>query len=119
MLAVWKLIMTKNIYLVLITLFAFGLICFLFSNYFSKQTHESLLFPASPPFNEGYLEVSPLHKLWYAEYGNPKGKPVIVLHGGPGAGCGENDMRYFDPKFWRIILLDQRGAKRSKPFAEV
>lgn len=77
-----------------------------------------MTFPTSKPFHQGYLSVSSIHQLWYAEYGNPKGVPVIVLHGGPGAGCND-DMKFFDPSFWRIILLDQRGAKRSKPFGEL
>jgi len=77
------------------------------------------VFPVTKPFHEGYLRVSPIHELWYAEYGNPKGVPIIVLHGGPGAGCSDDDMKFFDPDFWRIILLDQRGAKRSKPFGEI
>ncbi|WP_112219023.1 prolyl aminopeptidase [Legionella quinlivanii] len=85
----------------------------------NSTAQESYLYPAIKPFHEDYLATGSLHKLWYAEYGNPNGKPVIVLHGGPGAGCGENDMRYFDPAYWRIILLDQRGAKRSRPFGEM
>ena len=76
-------------------------------------------FPVSKPLYESYLKVSPLHEIWYAEYGNPTGVPVVVLHGGPGAGCNDDDMKYFDPKFWRIILLDQRGANLSKPFGEM
>ncbi|MDP3268903.1 MAG: prolyl aminopeptidase [Legionella sp.] len=71
------------------------------------------------PFNQNFIQVSPIHELWYAEYGNPKGIPVIVLHGGPGAGCSETDVTFFDLKFWRIILLDQRGSNRSKPFSEM
>jgi proline iminopeptidase len=81
----------------------------------TNKSHKS----SSESFNEGYLKVSPIHELWYAEYGNPKGVPVIVLHGGPGAGCKDNDIKFFDLAFWRVILLDQRGAKRSKPFGEL
>lgn len=76
-------------------------------------------FPISESFHQEYLRVSSLHELWYSEYGNPKGIPVIVLHGGPGAGCNENDTTFFEPTFWRIILLDQRGSNRSKPFGEM
>ncbi len=54
----------------------------------------------SKPFHEGYLSVSPMHKLWYAEYGSLEGIPVIVLHGGPGGGCSDDDMKFFDPAFW-------------------
>jgi proline iminopeptidase len=76
-------------------------------------------FPLIESFNQEYIQVSPLHELWYAEYGNPKGVPVIFLHGGPGAGCSEKDITFFDSEFWRIILLDQRGSNRSKPFGEM
>lgn len=71
------------------------------------------------PYQEGYLKVSLIHEIWYGQYGNPNGVPVIVLHGGPGAGCDEETVKLFDLKFWRIILLDQRAAKRSKPFGEM
>lgn len=71
------------------------------------------------PFHEAYLRVCSLHHIWYAQYGNPNGVPVLILHGGPGAGCNDNDLNFFDFSFWRIILLDQRGSKRSKPFGEM
>lgn len=85
----------------------------------TKLKSKKLLFPSSKSFQEGHLRVSPIHELWYGQYGNPNGIPVIVLHGGPGAGCSDDDMKFFDPEFWRIILLDQRAAKRSKPFNEM
>lgn len=86
--------------------------------YTLNQTLEQILFPPLQPYAENYLKVSDLHTIWYAQYGNPNGVPVVVLHGGPGLGCGPFDMRYFDPEFYRIINLDQRGAKRSIPFGE-
>lgn len=72
---------------------------------------------------EGWLTVSepgeePQHQLHWAEYGNPKGDPVIVLHGGPGGDCNPVYARFFDPKHYRIILFDQRGGGQSKPPAE-
>lgn len=89
------------------------------SVYSLNTTLEEILFPALTSFNEDYLKVSDIHFLWYGEYGNSQGIPILVVHGGPGAGCGPNDMRYFDPKIYHIILLDQRGANRSKPAAEI
>ncbi|WP_173237862.1 prolyl aminopeptidase [Legionella antarctica] len=91
----------------------------------NSKTSQSFVDSASksPPsislVHEGYLQVSELHEIWYGEFGNPQGFPVIVLHGGPGAGCSDNDLQLFDLTFWRVILLDQRGAKRSKPFGEM
>lgn len=89
------------------------------SQYILKNTLEEILFPKIKPYNQGYLRVSKLHSIWHAEYGNPRGIPVVVVHGGPGFGCSDTDMRYFNPKHYRIILFDQRRAKRSKPFAEM
>ncbi len=89
----------------------------------TKLRSKQLLLPSSAApcksFQEGFLRVSAIHEIWYGQYGNPNGTPVIVLHGGPGAGCDEDTVNLFDPEFWRIILLDQRGAKRSKPFSEI
>lgn len=85
----------------------------------SLENAAASTFPTSKPFHEGYLKVSPIHELWYAEYGNPTGVPVIVLHGGPGAGSSTRDVTFFDPTFWRVILLDQRGAKQSTPAGEL
>jgi hypothetical protein len=77
------------------------------------------LFPATLPFRTGKLKVSDLHTLHYEECGNPKGKPVVFLHGGPGGGIDPIYRRYFDPKQWRIVLFDQRGCGKSRPFAEL
>ena len=86
---------------------------------FMHMTHQSPLASPNKPFDEAYLSVCSLHKIWYAQYGNPDGIPVIILHGGPGAGCSDTDIKFFDLSFWRVILLDQRGARRSKPFSEM
>lgn len=77
------------------------------------------LFPEIEPYREGRLKVSALHTVHYEECGNPKGKPLIFLHGGPGGGIDPVYRRYFDPRKWRIVLLDQRGCGKSKPFAEL
>lgn len=77
------------------------------------------LFPAIEPYRTGMLKVSKIHELYFEESGNPHGKPVIFLHGGPGAGTRVVQRQFFDPQFYRIILFDQRGAGKSKPFAEL
>lgn len=77
------------------------------------------LFPEIEPYNSFRLKVSDIHELYIEECGNPKGKPVVFLHGGPGAGMSAKHRRYFDPKYYRIILFDQRGAGRSTPHAEL
>src|ERR1700733_9192666 len=66
---------------------------------------------------EGYLPVSQKHEIYYATYGNPQGIPVVILHGGPGAGCNEQIINFFDLSSWYVVAFDQRGAMRSRPFA--
>jgi len=77
------------------------------------------LFPAIEPYAKHRLKVSDLHTLYIEECGNPNGKPVVMLHGGPGAGANSNMRRYHDPAAWRIVLFDQRGCGRSTPHAEL
>ena len=77
------------------------------------------LFAEIEPYNEFQLKVSALHTLWVEESGNPKGTPVVFLHGGPGAACETFHRRFFDPNKYRIILFDQRGCGRSTPHAEL
>ena len=77
------------------------------------------LYPAIEPYHEFQLKVSELHTLWIEECGNPTGRPVVFLHGGPGAACEEFQRRFFDPQHYRIILFDQRGCGRSMPHAEL
>src|SRR5438132_453620 len=77
------------------------------------------IFSGHSIIKRGLLAVSDGHKLYFEICGNPNGKPILVLHGGPGAGFGEKDKRFFDPKIWKIILFDQRGAGRSTPFASL
>ncbi|NQU26727.1 MAG: prolyl aminopeptidase [Candidatus Marinimicrobia bacterium] len=77
------------------------------------------LFPPIEPFNEFKLQVSDLHEIHLQQSGNPAGKPAVFLHGGPGGGIEPIYRQYFDPEKWRLILFDQRGCGKSKPFAEL
>ena len=77
------------------------------------------LHPEIEPFNSGTLQVSELHTLYYEECGNPAGKPVVMLHGGPGGGLTPAMRRLHDPQAYRIVLLDQRGCGKSTPHAEL
>ena len=79
----------------------------------------SWLYPPIEPYKVQRLKVSGLHDLHVEESGNPKGKPVVFLHGGPGGGTSPKHRRYFDPERYRIILFDQRGCGQSLPYAEV
>lgn len=71
------------------------------------------------PFDSGYLPVSDLHTIYYEQFGNPTGKPVVVLHGGPGAASKPDHARRFDPKIYRVVLFDQRGCGKSTPQGEL
>jgi proline iminopeptidase len=73
------------------------------------------LFPALEPFMSGFLDLDATHRMYYEQSGNPKGVPVVFLHGGPGAGASPVHRQFFDPAFYRIVILDQRGAGRSTP----
>ena len=77
------------------------------------------LYPPLEPYRTGRLAVSDLHELYFEESGNPEGKPVVFLHGGPGAGSSPQQRRFFDPARYRIVLFDQRGAGRSTPYASL
>ena len=76
-------------------------------------------YPPIKPYNSGFLRVSPVHELYYEESGNPKGKPVVFLHGGPGGGTDAKMRQFFNPKRYRIVLFDQRGSGKSKPSANL
>ncbi|QSQ13298.1 prolyl aminopeptidase [Myxococcus landrumensis] len=76
-----------------------------------------MMYPPLEPYRLGRLRVSPLHELYFEECGNPKGKPVVFIHGGPGGGTDAKQRRFFDPSAYRIILMDQRGCGRSTPHA--
>ena len=75
------------------------------------------LSPPIEPYDSGRLDVGDGHQLYWEACGNPTGKPALVLHGGPGSGCTPSARRYFDPRAYRVILFDQRGAGRSTPHA--
>jgi proline iminopeptidase len=77
------------------------------------------LYPELEPYRRGRLKVSELHELYFEESGNPSGKPVVFLHGGPGGGTEPKMRRYFDPARYRIVLFDQRGCGQSTPFASL
>lgn len=77
------------------------------------------LYPEIEAYASGYLEVSDRHTLYYEQCGNPDGKPVVFLHGGPGGAAGPQNRRFFDPEAYRIILFDQRGCGRSTPHADL
>jgi proline iminopeptidase len=82
-------------------------------------TDEMEMWPELSPYKTGYLQVSDLHRIFYQLGGNPGGKPVMVLHGGPGGGCYPSLFQYFNPEVFHIILHDQRGAGKSEPYAEL
>jgi proline iminopeptidase len=77
------------------------------------------LYPEVFAYRTGKLKVSGLHELYFEECGTPSGKPVVVLHGGPGGGSNAIMRRYHDPSRYRIVLFDQRGCGRSTPHASL
>ena len=77
------------------------------------------LYPPIEPTKSGMLKVDDRHSLYWEECGNPDGKPVVMLHGGPGGGCNAAMRRFHDASKYRIVLFDQRGAGRSTPHADL
>ena len=80
------------------------------SNFFFEQL---------PSYENGYLDVGQDHKIYYEQYGNPDGKPILFLHGGPGAGFSSFHKSFFDTKVFRVIFFDQRGSGKSIPYGEI
>jgi proline iminopeptidase len=76
------------------------------------------MFPDVDPFETGMLDVGEAQRIYWECCGNPQGRPVLYLHGGPGSGCTPGNRRYFDPSVYKIVLTDQRGCGRSRPHVE-
>lgn len=77
------------------------------------------LFPEIKPFKEQFLSVSSIHTLSIAQYGNPNGIPVVILHGGPGGARSPRLTQFFDPKHYHMVTFDQRGCGHSTPYGEL
>ena len=83
-----------------------------------RNNHSTtVLYPEIEPYDYGMLEVGDGNTIYWETCGNPSGKPVVVLHGGPGSGCTPSMRRFFDPATYCIVLFDQRGCGRSTPHA--
>jgi proline iminopeptidase len=75
------------------------------------------MYPPIEPYDHGMLDVGDSNLVYWETCGNPAGKPALVVHGGPGSGCGPGTRRHFDPERYRVVLFDQRGCGRSTPHA--
>jgi proline iminopeptidase len=102
-------------------LIAFIIILIVSCNIFSNDQLENKinLWPEIEPFQSDYLKVSNIHDIYYELCGNPNGKPIFVLHGGPGGQCTPYYRRFFNPAKFLIVLFDQRGCGKSKPLGEI
>ena len=80
---------------------------------------QNQLYPEIQPHAKGMLDLDGHHQMYWEVSGNPDGVPAVFLHGGPGAGASPSHRRFFDPEYYRIVIFDQRGSGRSKPFADV
>ena len=77
------------------------------------------LYPEIQPYETGMLDVGDGHRLYWELSGNPQGKPVVFLHGGPGGGSSPDHRRQFNPDKYKILVFDQRGCGKSTPYAEL
>lgn len=82
-----------------------------------KVSQRRELYKINEPFETGMLSVSKIHNIYYEVSGTPEGKPVIILHGGPGGGSQPFYRGFFDPSYYRIVQFDQRGSGKSTPHA--
>jgi proline iminopeptidase len=85
----------------------------------ASNDHRRGLFPDNEPFASGWLSTGGPHEIFYEECGNPRGKPCVILHGGPGGAINPTMRRFFDPAKWRMALFDQRGCGKSRPNASL
>ena len=83
-----------------------------------RRPERTGLYPVIEPYRSGMLDVGEGHTLYYEECGRADGVPIVALHGGPGGGAAHSMRRFFDPGAYRIIIFDQRGCGRSRPFSE-
>ncbi|WP_406393082.1 prolyl aminopeptidase [Streptomyces sp. NBC_00887] len=74
-------------------------------------------YPPTEPYDQGMLDVGDGNLVYWEVCGNPAGRPALVVHGGPGSGCGPRPRQYFDPDLYRVVLFDQRNCGRSTPHA--
>lgn len=82
-------------------------------------TERRTFYPEIEPYRTGMLRVSDVHEIYFEESGNPEGKPAVFVHGGPGGGTEPKQRRFFDPRAYRIVLFDQRGCGKSRPYADL
>lgn len=112
----------KNLSFFAFVLFIFLLILYHIFTYFSQNNDiyaHTALYPPIKPLNTYYIQVSKIHTVCYSTYGNINGKPVLFVHGGPGGGVNENSARFFNPNYYYIVLVDQRGCGKSTPSGEL
>src|SRR5690349_11593151 len=82
-------------------------------------TQRRTLYPPIEPYKSGHLDVGDGHSLYWELCGNPDGKPVVFLHGGPGGASSPEHRRQFNPEKYKILVFDQRGCGKSTPFASL
>ncbi len=85
----------------------------------TESAERRTMYPEIEAYRQGRLKVSDLHEIYWEESGNPRGKPVVFVHGGPGGGTEPKQRRFFDPAAYRIVLFDQRGSGKSTPHASL
>ena len=88
-------------------------------SYIFNDKYSASLYPEIKSLNTYNIQVSDIHTVGFSIYGNRYGKPILFVHGGPGAASGENDARFFDPTYYLIIIVDQRGCGKSSPSGEL
>ncbi|MFB0564375.1 MAG: prolyl aminopeptidase [Candidatus Aminicenantaceae bacterium] len=109
----------KRIFIIISSFISLCAVLFVASHGVEGRREIISLWPEIEPFKTGYLKVSGIHEIYYELSGNPKGKPVFFLHGGPGGSSSPYMRRFCNPEKFLIVLYDQRGSGRSRPYGEI
>ena len=109
----------KELFVLILLIFILYYIYIYSSSQINDIYAHTLLYPPIKPLNTYYIQVSEIHTVCYSTYGNINGKPVLFVHGGPGGGVNDNAARFFNPNYYYIILVDQRGCGKSTPSGEL
>lgn len=76
-------------------------------------------YPEIEPYDSGWLDVGDGHEIYWERSGTKGAKPAVFLHGGPGGGFSALHRQLFHPEAYDVLLFDQRGCGKSRPFAEL
>ena len=109
----------KQLFIFILAIIILSILSFYLYSSINDIYYNTALYPPIKPLNTNFIQVSEIHTVFYSTYGNPNGQPILFVHGGPGTPTTENSPRFFNPNYYFIILIDQRGCGKSTPSGEL